>query len=156
MASFKEYFGIAHPQANSTNIDDYIETSNGKLIIAGITSSFLFTCVIGAGVFSIISDILGRKVSIIVGGILFTIGGILQAWATSFATLIVGRVFSGLAIGTISLVCLYSQKFPSNISYQLIGCSNVHRRDSTGKYSWLTMFYVRIDGHCWHSVVQHY
>jgi MFS family permease len=107
MASFKEYFGIAHPQTNSTNMDEYIETSDGKLIIAWITSSFLFTCVVGAGIFSIVSDLLGRRISIILGGVLFTIGGILQAFAASFGILIVGRVFSGLSIGTISLVCLF-------------------------------------------------
>ena len=105
MASFKDYFNIAHQQQNTTDLNDYIETPEGKLIIAGITSSFLFTCVVGAGIFSIVSDVLGRRISIIVGGVLFTIGGVLQALAVNLVTLIVGRVFSGLAIGTISMVC---------------------------------------------------
>ncbi|KAJ3293905.1 hypothetical protein HDU76_007003 [Blyttiomyces sp. JEL0837] len=64
---------------------------------------FLVGCVLGAVAFMMIVDTLGRKRSILVGGTLFAIGGAIQAAAPTFAALLVGGVFSGLAIGTVSM-----------------------------------------------------
>ncbi|KAJ3102651.1 High-affinity glucose transporter rgt2 [Phlyctochytrium planicorne] len=69
-----------------------------------ITSTFLFGCIGGALVCSFMADALGRKYSIIVGGALFAIGGLLQAIASSLGSLLGGRVISGLAIGVLSMV----------------------------------------------------
>jgi MFS family permease len=66
MDAFKLYFKIV--TINSTDPSaNYIETSNGEWITSWITSSFLFACIVGAGIFSVVSDTLGRKFSIIIG-----------------------------------------------------------------------------------------
>ena len=108
MNAFNDYFDIAHHNASdifNENPNDYIPTSTKELTTAWIVSSFLFACVLGAGIFSVVSDTLGRKISIIIGGVLFAVGGIIQSLASGFAMLLVGRCFSGLSIGTLSMVC---------------------------------------------------
>ena len=46
-----------------------------------------------------ICDAFGRKPSIILCGLLFTLGGALLAGAHSFGTLLLGRIVEGIAIG---------------------------------------------------------
>ena len=105
MNAFNDYFDIAHRnESNPGDPNDYIETSTKVITTAWIVSSFLFACVVGAAIFSVVSDSLGRKKSIIIGGVLFAIGGAVQALANGFAMLLAGRCFSGLSIGTLSMV----------------------------------------------------
>ncbi|KAJ3217336.1 hypothetical protein HDU67_008138 [Dinochytrium kinnereticum] len=69
-----------------------------------ITSTFLFGCIAGALVCSFMADIVGRKWSIISGGVLFAVGGVVQAIASTLGPLYAGRVVSGLSIGVLSMV----------------------------------------------------
>ncbi|KAJ3104177.1 hypothetical protein HDU96_009009, partial [Phlyctochytrium bullatum] len=69
-----------------------------------ITSTFLFGCIGGAFICSFMADMIGRKLSIIIGGTLFAIGGVVQAIASTLAPLYIGRVISGLSIGVLSMV----------------------------------------------------
>jgi MFS family permease len=107
MNAFNDYFDMAHHNMSDIyyeNPNDYIATPTKEITTAWIVSSFLFACVVGAGIFSVVSDTLGRKISIIIGGVLFAIGGLVQALANGYAMLLVGRSFSGLSIGTLSMV----------------------------------------------------
>ncbi|KAJ3094390.1 hypothetical protein HDU96_001692 [Phlyctochytrium bullatum] len=69
-----------------------------------ITSTFLFGCIVGAFICSFLADSIGRKLSIIIGGSLFAVGGTVQAIAPGLGMLLVGRAISGLAIGVLSMV----------------------------------------------------
>ncbi|KAJ3093363.1 hypothetical protein HDU96_002351, partial [Phlyctochytrium bullatum] len=69
-----------------------------------ITSTFLFGCIGGAFLCSFMADAIGRKLSIITGGTLFAIGGIVQCISSTLGPLYVGRVISGLSIGVLSMV----------------------------------------------------
>lgn len=59
------------------------------LLTAGIATLF-------SGYFT---DKLGRKITILIGSILFIAGALFLAFAMSFHDLIIGRVITGLAIG---------------------------------------------------------
>ncbi|ORY53169.1 general substrate transporter [Rhizoclosmatium globosum] len=81
-----------------------IDADNQADLESWITSTFLFGCIIGAAIFSVVCDRLGRKKSIIISGILFAIGGLVQCISSTLGPLLIGRVVSGLAIGTASMV----------------------------------------------------
>jgi sugar porter (SP) family MFS transporter len=109
METFQFDQGLVKANANGTaallDADGLtIDADDNALRKGLITSSFVFACVFGAAIFSVVADSLGRRLSIIIGGILFAIGGLLQAVASGLVLLIVGRAFSGLSIGTLSMV----------------------------------------------------
>ncbi|GAB0119111.1 sugar porter family MFS transporter [Acidisoma sp. 7E03] len=64
-----------------------------------IVSSMMFGAAVGALAAGVLSFRLGRKVSLILGAILFVIGSLFCAAAWSVESLIVARVVLGLAIG---------------------------------------------------------
>jgi SP family galactose:H+ symporter-like MFS transporter len=64
-----------------------------------IVSSMMFGAALGALAAGVLSYRLGRKVSLILGAILFVAGSLFCAFAWSIGSLIVARVVLGLAIG---------------------------------------------------------
>ena len=69
-----------------------------------IVGTFSIGCATGSLFAGSCADRYGRKVTIIAGSILFTIGGICQACADAIGWLIIGRLVSGLGVGFLSLV----------------------------------------------------
>ncbi|PBK77440.1 general substrate transporter [Armillaria solidipes] len=51
-----------------------------------------------------IGDLMGRKGTLFVGAIVFTIGGAIQTFTTGFWVMIVGRVISGFGVGLLSTI----------------------------------------------------
>lgn len=49
-----------------------------------------------------VGDIIGRKGTLFVGALVFTIGGAVQTFTTGFYVMIVGRVISGFGVGLLS------------------------------------------------------
>ncbi|ORY53260.1 general substrate transporter [Rhizoclosmatium globosum] len=108
MISFQIQFNLIKLDSTGNPIygDDgkTIDADNQADLESWITSTFLFGCIIGAAIFSVVCDRLGRKRSIIISGILFAIGGLVQCISSTLGPLLIGRVVSGLAIGTASMV----------------------------------------------------
>ncbi|KAJ3187620.1 High-affinity glucose transporter rgt2 [Irineochytrium annulatum] len=100
MDKFAQDFGMQTRNASGA----WVASDNAASISGYITSTFLFGCVGGAAVFSVVADTLGRKYSIIIGGGLFAVGGLIQSLASAYGMLLAGRFISGLAIGTVSMV----------------------------------------------------
>jgi predicted MFS family arabinose efflux permease len=59
----------------------------------------LSSCFIGALVSGYFADKIGRKFSILGASVVFIVGGVLQATATTFVQLYFGRTVAGLSIG---------------------------------------------------------
>ncbi|KAJ3128518.1 Plasma membrane low glucose sensor [Nowakowskiella sp. JEL0407] len=75
---------------------------------ANIVGTFLIGCTVGSIFQSYFADTFGRKWSIIIGGVVSTAGGFIQAFASSVVMLFIGRLTAGLAIGMFSaLVPIY-------------------------------------------------
>ena len=72
--------------------------------LAWLVSVFPLCCACTAIVSGSLSDALSRRYSILVGALLFTIGGALQAFADSSTVLLAGRVLGGLAVGILSTI----------------------------------------------------
>lgn len=75
-------------------------TTLDKSLITSCTSLF---ALIASPVIGILADKLGRKRVIVVADILFVIGALWQAVATSVSSMIAGRSIVGLAVGGASL-----------------------------------------------------
>ncbi|UBM57225.1 sugar porter family MFS transporter [Marinilongibacter aquaticus] len=67
-----------------------------------VVSAVLFGALFGPVLSGILTDLLGRKKINLLASIIFVVGSILAALASSVAMLIVGRLFLGLAIGIVS------------------------------------------------------
>lgn len=87
-----------------------------------IVSSLQLGCFIGSIFSSVLCDHLGRRRSILVGAIIFCVGGTLQTIAGALAPLYAGRLVAGLAIGLLSMaVPLYlSEIAPKEVRGRLV------------------------------------
>ncbi len=87
-----------------------------------VVSAVLVGAVLGAAAGGFLSDRIGRRGSIILAGILFTIGGLCSAWSSSPTWLIGSRVIVGLGVGMASFISpLYnSEVAPKKIRGTLV------------------------------------
>jgi predicted MFS family arabinose efflux permease len=53
-----------------------------------------------------VGDIIGRKGTLFIGAIVFTIGGAIQTFTNGFTVMVIGRIVSGFGVGLLSLVQL--------------------------------------------------
>lgn len=53
-----------------------------------------------------VGDIIGRKGTLFVGAVIFTVGGAIQTFTTGFWTMLIGRIISGFGVGLLSFVKL--------------------------------------------------
>jgi SP family myo-inositol transporter-like MFS transporter 13 len=83
-----------------TDLDHRIMTSSEKEAITSLCSAGAFFGAIAAG---LTADKFGRKTSVYVGCVLFTIGAILQASAYSFGQMCAGRLIVGLGVGSAAM-----------------------------------------------------
>lgn len=49
-----------------------------------------------------VGDIIGRKGTLFIGALVFTVGGAIQTFTTGFWVMIIGRVVSGFGVGLLS------------------------------------------------------
>ncbi|KAJ1541884.1 hypothetical protein HK405_010351, partial [Cladochytrium tenue] len=158
--NFLLYFGIEDLDETTGNPVDnkYTDELTGL-----VTSSFLFGCVVGAAIVSFLADLIGRKFSIVLGGIIYTAGGTLQAASTSIGVFLSARGLSGISVGIMSMcVPLYiAETAPTGIRgrlttvYQLMitfgiliaSCVNgiiISRVDRSSELPWRMAFALQV------------
>lgn len=49
-----------------------------------------------------VGDTVGRKGTLFIGAVVFTVGGAIQTFTNGFASMIIGRVASGFGVGLLS------------------------------------------------------
>lgn len=64
-----------------------------------VVSSTIALAAVGAACSGKLNDLLGRRLSLIIGCFVFTLGALLMAIADSYETLLVGRMVVGYAVG---------------------------------------------------------
>ena len=104
MDSFRLYFGTGSAAPDIGGGDSVQPTDDAQHVNGWIVASFLIGCVLGSMAVSVLADAIGRKMSIVIGSILFTAGGVMQTAATGLATLYSGRFVGGTGIGILSMV----------------------------------------------------
>ncbi|EIW53905.1 AmMst-1 [Trametes versicolor FP-101664 SS1] len=107
------------PDSNSST-GYSVSTSRESLVVSILSAGTFFGALAGAPA----ADILGRRISIMLTCIVFSLGVSLQAGAPDFATFVVGRVFAGIGVGLVStLIPMYqSECSPKWIRGALVSC----------------------------------
>lgn len=89
-----------HATLQSFVVAIYVSTCQSSSLTLGSTPSVKeIGCLIGALSNLWIGDLLGRRKTIILGGVIMIIGAILQTTSFSYAQLVVARIITGLGNG---------------------------------------------------------
>ena len=113
--------------ASSIAVPDFeAHIGHGKLsddAAGGIVSAYTGGAILGSLAISFVADRCGRRVAIFAGSIVAALGGALQGGANNVATMVVGRLFAGFAVGMLSTTVpnYCSEVAPPNIRGLLAG-----------------------------------
>lgn len=106
----KQYTGKAYPEDTGLSGDQLKAYTSSFVIPSGTTS--LVTSILSAGTFfgaiiaGDIADFIGRRLTIIIGCGIFTIGGILETASTGVGVMAAGRIIAGFGVGFISSIVI--------------------------------------------------
>lgn len=97
---FRKYFNYPGPLELGTMVAVLEVGAFGTLgyIPMRLFSYFIVTSVAAGR----IGDLIGRKGTLFVGAVVFTIGGAVQTFTTGFWVMIIGRLLSGFGVGLLS------------------------------------------------------
>ncbi|KAJ9645723.1 hypothetical protein H2199_002763 [Coniosporium tulheliwenetii] len=102
MNFFKQEFG-SPGSSDSTAYNGYLYKTWEKSLITSILSAGTFFGALFAGS---LADWLGRRITVILGCAVFSLGVILQVASTSVPLLVVGRLIAGIGVGFVSAVII--------------------------------------------------
>lgn len=99
------FTGLPYPTANSTAAEkaNFVIPAWRQSLIVSILSAGTF---IGALVAGDIADMIGRRLTIIAGCIVFCVGVVLQVAATEYGVLVAGRLIAGFGVGFVSAIII--------------------------------------------------
>jgi MFS family permease len=105
-----QYTGLPSPPTGSTTADlqqiaDFHLTARDQSLTTSILSAGTF---FGAIIAGDVADFIGRRLTIILGCLIFTIGCILEIASTSLGLMVPGRFIAGLGVGFISAIGMFS------------------------------------------------
>ncbi|RMI97527.1 hypothetical protein BHE90_012241 [Fusarium euwallaceae] len=95
--------GVMTDVIASKNFLNFFDTTDTSPIVGAINSTFNGGAVFGALFGGVIMDKYGRKMTIGIGALICTVGGVLQAAAYHLAMMLIGRIIAGFAIGLLSM-----------------------------------------------------
>lgn len=123
------------------------EFPTGPVKEGTIVSSLLAGCFFGALISGYFADKIGRRFSILGGSLLFIVGSVLQATATTFVQLYFGRIIAGLSIGDLSMIVpLYQSEIsPKEIRGRLVSLQQWSITIGIAISFWIDYFTERID-----------
>lgn len=100
-----QFTGLPYPTADSSaeEMANFVVPAWRQSLIVSILSAGTF---IGAIVAGDIADFIGRRLTIIAGCLIFSVGVILQVAATKYDILIAGRLIAGLGVGFVSAIII--------------------------------------------------
>lgn len=122
----RQYTGLPYPDPNNAAaVKAFVIPASKQSLVTSILSAGTF---FGAIIAGDVADFLGRRLTIILGCVIFTIGCILETASTGIGLMVPGRLICGLGVGFISaIVILYmSVSLYSAILYSAIISDEVH------------------------------
>ena len=99
------FTGLPIPGADASDAETaafVISTSNKSLIVSILSAGTFF----GALIAGDLADWMGRRLTVILGCIVYGIGCILQTASSSLALLVVGRLIAGFGVGFVSAIII--------------------------------------------------
>lgn len=110
----KQYTGLEYPDVKFPGMDpsekeyqDYAKT-----FVVSSSETSLVTSILSAGTFfgaiiaGDLADFIGRRLTIILGCLIFCVGGILETASTGVGVMSAGRVVAGFGVGFISSIVI--------------------------------------------------
>ncbi|KAF2444089.1 high affinity glucose transporter RGT2 [Karstenula rhodostoma CBS 690.94] len=108
----KQYTGMDYPEDTGLTGQELKDYTSSFVVSPAQTS--LTTSILSAGTFfgaiaaGDLADFIGRRLTIILGCLIFTVGGILETASTGLGVMVAGRLIAGFGVGFISsIVILY-------------------------------------------------
>lgn len=100
---FIKYFHKPDPLAIGTMVA-VLEVGALSRSFHHIASTLIFhnRCLVTSLAAGRVGDILGRRITLCIGAVLFTFGGGIQTFSSGFSVMIVGRIISGFGVGLLS------------------------------------------------------
>jgi len=114
------YTGIPYPDRNNPDaVAAFHLSARDQSLTTSILSAGTF---FGAIIAGDVADFIGRRSTIIIGCIIFTVGGILETASTTLGVMVAGRLIAGAGVGFISaIVILYmSEIAPKKVRGALV------------------------------------
>lgn len=116
-----QYTGAEYPNIKFANMAggynpkaDEVKDYKKKIFVVKQSQQSLTTSILSAGTFfgaiiaGDVADFIGRRLTIILGCLIFCVGGILETASTGLGVMVAGRLIAGLGVGFISaIVILY-------------------------------------------------
>lgn len=93
-------------EASSSNTNQYCKFDSQLLTL--FTSSLYLAALVASFAASVCNKLFGRKVTMLVGGIIFLVGAFINGFAQDVAMLIIGRILLGIGVGFDNSVCIIS------------------------------------------------
>lgn len=152
----RQYTGLAYPEDTGLTGQDLKDYTSAFVVPQWEQS--LVTSILSAGTFfgaiiaGDLADFIGRRLTIIIGCLIFAVGGVLQAASTGLNVMVGGRLVAGFGVGFISsIVILYMSEiaprkvrgavvagyqFCITVGILLANCVvySTQNRDDTGSY----------------------
>ena len=106
----KQYTGKAYPEDTGLTGQALKDYTSGFVVRPSQVS--LVTSILSAGTFfgaiiaGDIADFIGRRLTIIIGCLIFIVGGILEVASTGLGLMVAGRLIAGFGVGFISAVVI--------------------------------------------------
>ncbi|KFY27005.1 hypothetical protein V493_03744 [Pseudogymnoascus sp. VKM F-4281 (FW-2241)] len=102
-----EFENLPYPAPGATEAERKyfaVSSSNNSLIVSILSAGTFFGAIIAGD----LADWIGRRTTILLGCLVFSVGVILQTASTTFALLAVGRIIAGFGVGFVSaIIVLY-------------------------------------------------
>lgn len=123
MDSFlKIFFPSVYRKESSVKPTDDQYCKFDSQILTLFTSSLYLAALISSMAASFVTQKLGRKVTMVAGGVLFCIGALFNGFANAVWMLIIGRMFLGFGIGCANQVRNKFHTFSLTLNTFLISC----------------------------------
>lgn len=95
----KKFFPSVYRKMNDPSIHKNNYCKFDSQVLQLFTSSLYIAALIASFCASTVTRIFGRKNSMVIGGIVFLVGAIINGAAKNIAMLIIGRIFLGIGVG---------------------------------------------------------
>jgi len=102
----RQYTGLPYPDPNDkAAVTAFVVSARDQSLTTAILSCGTF---FGAIIAGDVADMIGRRLTIITGCLIFTVGCILETASTGLGVMVAGRLIAGVGVGFISaIVILY-------------------------------------------------
>jgi MFS family permease len=107
----KQYTGLEYPDIKFAGVDaenQAFKDYKKKIFVVSQSNQSLVTAILSVGTFfgaiiaGDIADIIGRRITIIIGCLIFIVGGILETASTGLGLMVAGRIIAGFGVGFVS------------------------------------------------------